>query len=451
LALAKGRQAVKALFTITDEPQLEPPRPACYCFRIASSASIPLDMGMQTNIQLSGWRAIGRPAAFRLLGLTLVFLAGGILPVLSSEPSSEQQIEAGISYRNDRFPEVPWSVHVIKVERTRPEFGFIATKAKDTVLGLSTLVDQVKSIPVDAGTPKAAINGDFYKTERERYPGDPRGLLIIRGELVSGPIDRACLWFDTAGEPRMSNVISQFKVTWPNGEATPMGLNEDPNLNRTTLFTPRLGLSTGTSNRIDLILERDGENAWLPLRIGENYSARVREIKFGGNAILATNLMVLTVTTQVISRMPAIEPGAVLKISTATSPDLRGAQTAIGGGPALVRGGKIVPLTKPSRPGSTLPYAERSIFERHPRSALAWNDKFFFFIEVDGRQKNLSIGMTLAELSDYLLKLGCADALNLDGGGSATIWLNGKVVNSPCFGYVRNTATAFVLVRKERP
>ena len=59
--------------------------------------------------------------------------------------------------------------------------------------------------------------------------------------------------------------------------------------------------------------------------------------------------------------------------------------------------------------------------------------------------------MTLAELSDYMLKLGCSDALNLDGGGSATIWLNGKVVNSPCFGYVRNTATGFVLLRKEKP
>ena len=91
------------------------------------------------------------------------------------------------------------------------------------------------------------------------------------------------------------------------------------------------------------------------------------------------------------------------------------------------------------------------MFERHPRSAVGWNDKFFFFIEVDGRQKNLSMGMTLPELSDYMLKLGCTDALNLDGGGSSTIWLNGKVMNSPCFGYLRNMATSFVLVRKEKP
>jgi hypothetical protein len=380
-----------------------------------------------------------------------LLLLGVIFPALASDPSSEQQIEPGIYYRNDKFPEVPWSIHIIKIERSRPEFGFVTTKANDTVLGLGTLTDQIKLVPPDSGTPKVAINGDFYKTERERYPGDPRGLLIIRGELVSAPIDRACLWIDPAGQPQMGNVISQFKVTWPNGESIPMGLNEDPNANLTssTLFTPRLGRSTGTSNRIDLILERDGDTPWLPLHIDETYTARVRELKYGGNAILATNTMVLTVTTQVMTRLSNIEPGAVLKISTATNPDLKGVRTAIGGGPSLLRGGKIVPLKKSDKP--SVGYAERSLFERHPRSAVAWNDKYFFFIEVDGRQKNLSVGMTLAELSDYMLKLGCTDALNLDGGGSSTIWLNGKVMNSPCFGYLRNTATAFVLVRKEKP
>jgi hypothetical protein len=383
-----------------------------------------------------------------LCALVFVMLLGENGLLFASESNAEQQIEPGIYYRNDKFPEIPWSIHVIKIERSHREFDFITTKAKDAVLGLSTLTDQIKGIPSKAGTPKVAINGDFYKTERERYPGDPRGLLITRGELLSAPIDRACLWFDPTGQPQMTNVLPQFKVTWPNGETAAMGLNEDPNINATTLFTPRLGPSTGTSNRIDLILERDGNGPWLPLRIGEEYSARIREFKYGGNANFATDILVLTVTTQVMTRT-RIEPGAVLKISTTTTPDLKGVQTAIGGGPALLRGGRIVSLKKPDKPGAALAYSERSLFERHPRSAVAWNDKYFFFIEVDGRQKNLSMGMTLAELSDYMLKLGCTDALNLDGGGSSTIWLNGKVMNSPCFGYLRNTATGFVLVRKD--
>jgi exopolysaccharide biosynthesis protein len=50
---------------------------------------------------------------------------------------------------------------------------------------------------------------------------------------------------------------------------------------------------------------------------------------------------------------------------------------------------------------------------------------------VDGRQPGVSVGMTLQELADYILSLGATDAMNLDGGGSTTMFLNGKVVNTP--------------------
>jgi exopolysaccharide biosynthesis protein len=126
-------------------------------------------------------------------------------------------------------------------------------------------------------------------------------------------------------------------------------------------------------------------------------------------------------------------------------------RTAIGGGPALLRAGKIVPIKRPDKAAASLAYSERSLFERHPRSALAWNDKYFFFIEVDGRQKNLSMGMTLPELSDYMLKLGCTDALNLDGGGSSTFWLEGRVLNSPSDKRERSLANAVMIVQKNRP
>jgi exopolysaccharide biosynthesis protein len=39
--------------------------------------------------------------------------------------------------------------------------------------------------------------------------------------------------------------------------------------------------------------------------------------------------------------------------------------------------------------------------------------------------------MSLQELAEYLLSLGAVDAMNLDGGGSTTMYLDGKVVNTP--------------------
>ncbi|HYV29980.1 MAG TPA: phosphodiester glycosidase family protein, partial [Candidatus Binatia bacterium] len=86
--------------------------------------------------------------------------------------------------------------------------------------------------------------------------------------------------------------------------------------------------------------------------------------------------------------------------------------------------------------------------ERHPRSALGWNKTHFFLAEVDGRQRSLSLGMTLEELGEYMAKLGCEEAMSLDGGGSSTFWYRGRVVNSPCDGTERPVANGLVVVRK---
>ncbi len=58
-------------------------------------------------------------------------------------------------------------------------------------------------------------------------------------------------------------------------------------------------------------------------------------------------------------------------------------------------------------------------------------DGKFLMVTVDGRQPGVSVGMNLQELAEYLLSLGAIDAMNLDGGGSTTMFLGGKVVNTP--------------------
>ena len=93
-------------------------------------------------------------------------------------------------------------------------------------------------------------------------------------------------------------------------------------------------------------------------------------------------------------------------------------------------------------------YEFSSMMERHPRSAIGWNENYFFLVEVDGRQRNLSVGMTLHELASCLVELGCREAMNLDGGGSATLWYNGRVQNRPCDGYERPIANALVVLKR---
>jgi exopolysaccharide biosynthesis protein len=87
--------------------------------------------------------------------------------------------------------------------------------------------------------------------------------------------------------------------------------------------------------------------------------------------------------------------------------------------------------------------------ERHPRTAIGWDDRFFYLVVVDGRQRTLSRGMTLAELGAYMHDLGCLEAMNLDGGGSATLWCGGYPINSPCDGMQREIANGLVVIRKD--
>ena len=86
---------------------------------------------------------------------------------------------------------------------------------------------------------------------------------------------------------------------------------------------------------------------------------------------------------------------------------------------------------------------------RHPRTAFGWNKDYYFLVEVDGRQSNISVGMTFPELADYLVKIGCQEAMNLDGGGSATLWALGAVRNNPSEGDERPSANALVVVRRK--
>jgi hypothetical protein len=350
----------------------------------------------------------------------------------------------GITYTNYQMPSIPWSIHVVKVDRGNRALEIHSMHAGGGALGLSALSEQIALVNPALGRPVAAINGDFYQRDKA-YAGDPRGAQIINNEVISAPSGGAVFWTDVLGDPHLTNVVSLFQVTWPDGSVTSCGLNEDRRTNAATLYTPAIGPSTHTTNGWDLVLERDGGNPWLPLKMGKTYRARVREIHEGGNARLGSEEMALSLGPPARVILSNIKTGAVVTISTGSSPSLRGAKTAIGGGPALLRNGKRLKIQPP---GAAEVYEFGSMLERHPRTAIGWNEQAFFLVVVDGRQKELSVGMTLDELSSYLLKLGCTDAMALDGGGSATLWCDGEVRNSPCDGRERGIANSLVVTLK---
>jgi hypothetical protein len=352
--------------------------------------------------------------------------------LFASEPANSKRVP-GISYKHDEIAAGPWSVHIVKMDRTSPNLELQTTLPPGERFGLVKISAQVKAHRVEKGHVVAAINGDYY--ENEAYTGDPQGLQIMRGQLISAPFDWTCFWIDPAGKPNMGKVDARFLVTLPNGAAVPFALNARREDDGAAIYTTAVGPRTRTHGGVDLVLEPWKAGPKFPLRASERYFAKVVGIDKNANADTATNRLVLSLGPKLLKNLPAPEVGDVIRISTAMTPSLKDVQTAIGGGPAVLRD------RKPAFP--------KQARVRHPRSVVAWNNQFIYLVEVDGRQRDLSVGMTFEELANYLLKIGCDSAMCLDGGGSSTLWAMGNVMNNPSEGHERGAANALAIVAKD--
>ena len=76
-------------------------------------------------------------------------------------------------------------------------------------------------------------------------------------------------------------------------------------------------------------------------------------------------------------------------------------------------------------------YSDAGATERHPRTAIAYNNQYIFFLVVDGRDSEHSLGMSIHELALFTRNtLGATWGVAQDGGGSSTLVINGLVINN---------------------
>ncbi|HQZ50468.1 MAG TPA: phosphodiester glycosidase family protein [Chitinophagaceae bacterium] len=97
-------------------------------------------------------------------------------------------------------------------------------------------------------------------------------------------------------------------------------------------------------------------------------------------------------------------------------------QTAVGGGPVLIQNGEIK-ITN----NEELKFAGKAIDDKHPRTAMGYTkDNKLIILVIEGRNPGLAEGATLTQEAQMLKEIGCWEALNLDGGGSSCMLVNGK-------------------------
>ena len=102
-------------------------------------------------------------------------------------------------------------------------------------------------------------------------------------------------------------------------------------------------------------------------------------------------------------------------------------QTAIAGGPALIQNGKITISNNEERM-----FTGKAIDDKHPRTAMGYTaDGKLIILVVQGRLPGIAEGASLTQLAKLLVDLGCVEALNLDGGGSSSMLVNGRETIKP--------------------
>jgi hypothetical protein len=102
-------------------------------------------------------------------------------------------------------------------------------------------------------------------------------------------------------------------------------------------------------------------------------------------------------------------------------------------GPLLVSGGRSLvdgEDTEGFSAGSAQFDSDITI-ERHPRCALGLSDTELLAVCCDGRRSGVDGGLDLGELARLLISFGAEEAINLDGGGSATLVHRGHLLNRP--------------------
>jgi len=119
-------------------------------------------------------------------------------------------------------------------------------------------------------------------------------------------------------------------------------------------------------------------------------------------------------------------------------------RTAVGGGPVLIHDGRTWITNK-----------EEQLFsggdlDRHPRTAMGYTkDGRLIILTVQGRSPGIAEGATLEEVAKMLLDLRCFEAVNLDGGGSSCMLVNGKGTIKPSDKEGERPVPAVFLIREK--
>jgi hypothetical protein len=305
---------------------------------------------------------------------------------------------------NPEILPAPFWTAVVVVD---PRAGAVQASAGN---GLRMISQKTSEIARRTGA-LAAVNGDFYAAG-----GDPLGCLMIGGTVWSEPHpERTCAGMTDDRSMVFDRVRFVGTASTEEGAMTLSGVNRQRGTDELILYRPEFDASTRTN--------QFGAEAII-------VGGVVTSVADGqGNTPIPREGVVLSghgrARQWIVQRLTA---GSAVTVETRLAsaggdPRWDHVVHALGGGPRLLASGQIA-----GGEGFPRTFTDR----RHPRTAVGTlaDGRIVLFV-VDGRSPYHSLGMTLLELAMELRRLGAVDALNLDGGGSTTMVVHGRVINLP--------------------
>lgn len=314
-----------------------------------------------------------------------------------------------------------------------------------------------------------AVNAGFFVMEtKDGVPGAAAGIAAYDGELQSAATGGriAAVLRGDGLRPEFKKLRTELRVRAGAASAVVDGINRVPGLVRNcggvggdspterpqhdvtctdpdeiVKFTDELGAPTPAGEGVEAVLDANGQ---------------VREVRARGGAVPEGGSVLAGIGAGASWLRTHAKPGGALKVGQRIL-DERGRELRLGarddivnGGPELVRGGKVAvnyAADGIERTGDRS-FAYTWGIKRNPRMLLGVDRRGrLLLVGADGRRPGHSDGLGLGEGAELMKSLGAVHAMALDGGGSVTMTVNGKVVNAPSDGTERAVGDALTLTR----
>ncbi|MGM0600223.1 MAG: phosphodiester glycosidase family protein [Candidatus Rifleibacteriota bacterium] len=327
-----------------------------------------------------------------------------------------QRIADGVTYYRDRVPiKKSFSdVHILRIEPFADSIKVFPVLANEGIAQkerLSSMTERYNAI--------AAINGAYFTSR-----GDPIGTLIINRRLISSPLYSRSVFGITSNETHVfGNPDFSGRLKAGGISLKINAVNQPRQRDGIVIYTPEYARSTLTTiDGVEFVIVRDKI-------VGVNKK----------DSLIPPDGVVVSAAGPKAERLKKLSLGDTIKLDYTIDKPWNLIKHGVCGGPRLVSDGKIDINGKEEK------FSHSIIHGRHPRTAVALTfDGDLIFVVVDGRSKN-SVGMNLKELAIYLRRLGARHAINLDGGGSSSMIIKGKIKNRPSDGCERRISNGILI------